>query len=388
MNALERTAPRPLLLLIAGAKGAVGSTIAVAAAALRKNPSTILPFLTTANRLPEIGPPQEVEFSGWDRSPRTLIESLAYHGVLPEGHWQPCADDLGEMKVLPAPPPREGLRAQVEHLLGDIHELRNSRSHCQAVFVNLLPACSSCDLSGYRNLEEALSGVDPEEFPDMAYVVAAMRSGLPVINFTPNHVEWPVLLDEALRLGVPLAGRDGKTGQTYLKVVIASALQARHLRVDGWYSVNILGNEDGRNLDDPVRAAGKVANKTQLLDEILGYKVGERYGSPSHRVRIDYYPPRGDAKEAWDVIDFLGLFGLPMSLRLNLLARDSILAAPLILDLACWMGALQRAGKAGPIAELAFYFKKPVGPNPPLTFQDQIARLEELERACLNASAT
>jgi myo-inositol-1-phosphate synthase len=195
-------------------------------------------------------------------------------------------------------------------------------------------------------------------------------------------VESPAIVSEAIKAGVPISGRDGKTGQTYLKVVLASALKARSLLVDGWYSLNLLGNEDGQNLVDPQRAAGKLANKTEVLDEILGYHVGDKYGTSSHKVRIDYYPPRGDAKEAWDVIDFLGLFGLPMSLRLNLHARDSILAAPLIVDLARWMVALQGAGRSGQIPELAFYFKKPWGPHPPLTFQDQLAKLKELEQFC------
>ena len=114
----------------------------------------------------------------------------------------------------------------------------------------------------------------------------------------------------------------------------------------------------------------------------MGYPVGAGYGSPSHKVHIDYYPPRGDAKEAWDVIDFKGLFGLPMSLRLNLLGRDSILAAPLVLDLARWMAVLQAAGRWGPVPELAFYFKKAVGDDPPLTFQDQLTSLARLEDEC------
>jgi hypothetical protein len=119
--------------------------------------------------------------------------------------------------------------------------------------------------------------------------------------------------------------------------------------VDGWYSLNILGNQDGKNLMDPNRAAGKLSNKTDILDDIMGYQVGERYGVSSHKVQIDYYPPRGDAKEAWDVIDFLGVFGLPMSMRLNLQVRDSVLAAPLVLDLARWMIVLQMAGCSGPV---------------------------------------
>jgi myo-inositol-1-phosphate synthase len=165
-------------------------------------------------------------------------------------------------------------------------------------------------------------------------------------------------------------------------VVLASALKARNLLVDGWYSLNILGNADGANLMDPARAAGKLHNKTSLLDDILEYEVGQNYGTPTHKVHIDYYPPRGDAKEAWDAIDFKGLFGLPMSIRLNLLGRDSILAAPLVLDLARWVAALHLAGRSGPIPELGFYFKKPVGDDPPLTFQDQVTSLAKLEREC------
>lgn len=170
-------------------------------------------------------------------------------------------------------------------------------------------------------------------------------------------------------------------------MVLASALKARCLHVDGWYSLNILGNADGKNLMDPERAAGKVANKTQLLDDILGYPVGKKYGEPCHKVHIDYYPPRGDAKEAWDVIDFQGMFGLPMSIRLNLQGRDSILAAPLILDLSRWMAVLKWVGRSGLIPELGFYFKKPLGKNPPVNFQDQVHGLRELEKECdtLNA---
>jgi myo-inositol-1-phosphate synthase len=133
---------------------------------------------------------------------------------------------------------------------------------------------------------------------------------------------------------------------------------------------------------DPARAAGKMKNKTRLLDEILGYSVGQRYGTSTHKVHIDYYPPRGDAKEAWDVIDLKGLFGLPMSLRINLQGRDSILAAPMALDLALWMVRLQDRGYKGPIAELGFFFKKPEGGKPPYAFVDQIQALQTLARDC------
>jgi myo-inositol-1-phosphate synthase len=130
---------------------------------------------------------------------------------------------------------------------------------------------------------------------------------------------------------------------------------------------------------NPDHACGKLNNKTHLLDDILGYPVGERYGQSAHKVHIDYYPPRGDAKEAWDVIDITGIFGMPMSLRLNLQGRDSILAAPMVLDLARWAAALHTAGITGPVTELGFFFKKPVGDDVPLTFEDQLAALDRLE---------
>jgi myo-inositol-1-phosphate synthase len=279
-------------------------------------------------------------------------------------------------------PSQKNLNEQVEHLMQDIRFFQEQFANTRPVFINLLPACVQMDLDGFENLSHLLSEIDPPAFPDIAYVLAAIRSGIPVVNFTPNYFEVPLIVQEAIKQKVPISGCDGKTGQTYLKVVLASALKARNFCVDGWYSLNILGNADGKNLMDPKRAAGKVANKTDLLDDILGYAVGQQYNTASHKVHIDYYPPRGDAKEAWDVIDFQGMFGLPMSIRLNFLGRDSILAAPLVLDLARWMAALKMADRFGLIPELAFFFKKPLGKHPPLSFQDQIDSLRNLEKAC------
>ena len=294
----------------------------------------------------------------------------------------PLEEDLLRIPILQAPPPAFPFREQVERLSQDIREFKRLHPENQPVFINLLPACELPKPSAYQDLDQFYAMGNPAAFPDLAYTLAAILSGLPVVNFTPNPVELPLLVQEGVKAGVPLCGRDGKTGQTYLKVVLASALKARNLRVDGWYSLNLLGNEDGRNLADPRKAAGKLANKTEVLEEILGYSVGERFGVSSHKVVIDYYPPRGDAKEAWDVIDFAGLFGLPMSLRMNLQARDSILAAPLVIDLAWWMVRLKAAGRSGLVPELGFYFKKPLGPNPPITFQDQLAQLDRLGIFC------
>jgi len=373
--------PSGILLLLAGAKGAVGSTVAVAVAALRSSPERVLPGLTTGSILPQLGPVGELELAGWDVSPSSLMQSLARHRVLPADLWGPHEGLLGQFEIRDAPPETLGLEERVERLLGDIEALRRRHPHHCPVLVNLLPACGQVDLGRFERLEDLYHGAGLSAVPDLAYSMAAVLSAVPVVNFTSNPIEAPAIVREAELRGVPMAGRDGKTGETYFKVVLASALRARNLKVDGWYSLNILGNEDGRNLADPHRARGKLANKTEVLKGVLGYEVGEGWDAPSHKVHIDYYPPRGDAKEAWDVVDFTGLFGMPMSLRVNLMARDSVLAAPLVIDLARWVAALKQAGRGGLVPELAFYFKRPLGKDPPLRFQDQLSALEALERA-------
>jgi myo-inositol-1-phosphate synthase len=371
-----------LLLLVAGAKGAVASTLAVALAAMQSDAAAVLPSLTTGNMFDRLGPLPSTRLAGWDTSDDSLTTSIKMHGVVPDTIWQSHAEFLDRIPIFQAPGIEMDFRSQVKKLTQDITTFKSENPDARPVFINLLPAAAHFDLSECHSLSQLFAEADTAKLPDLAYTLAAVLSGVPVVNFTPNMVEIPAVLDEAVKQGVPIAGRDGKTGQTYFKVVLASALKARNLMVDGWYSLNILGNADGANLMDPGRAAGKLRNKTNLLDEILDYTVGENYGAPAHKVHIDYYPPRGDAKEAWDVIDFKGLFGLPMSIRLNLLARDSILAAPLVLDLARWVVILQMADRCGPVPQLGFYFKKAVGDSPPRTFQDQVAGLLKLERDC------
>ena len=368
--------------MIAGAKGAVGSTVAAAVAAMQMNPDIVLSSLITRNSFVYLGPPESVYMAGWDSQSAKLVDCIKNHGVLTDNLLKPLEENLENTPILPSPPQDLDLKGQVAHLTKDIQDFKNQHTDVSPVMINLLPACTRCNLDTVKHVDDLHDEVNPVNFPDLVYMLAAISSEIPVVNFSPNRLEIPVVVQAAVENRIPISGRDGKTGQTYLKVVLASALKARSLYVDGWYSLNILGNADGKNLMDPDRAAGKVANKTELLDEILGYSVGERYQEPTHKVRIDYYPPRGDAKEAWDVVDFQGLFNLPMSLRLNIQGRDSILAAPMVLDLARWMAALKMAGYFGSVPELGFYFKKPIGNNPPLSFQDQVNRLHALEKEC------
>jgi myo-inositol-1-phosphate synthase len=368
-----------LLLVVAGAKGAIGSTLAAAITLLKHHPDSVLPYLTTAGKFSELFPQHAVDLAGWDVVDHSMTSAITRHGVLPKTVWEPYRDEIDGITVFSPPCADLGRAAQVQQIMQNMASLKARFPKALPVFINLLPACAAETPHMSETLSEIMDHSDTSNFPDLSYALAAISSRIPVVNFTPNPLECPAVIQESVKNGVCLAGCDGKTGQTYFKVVLASALKARNLQVDGWYSLNILGNADGKNLMDPERAAGKLANKTHLLDDILGYSVGEKYGTPSHKVHIDYYPPRGDAKEAWDVIDLIGLFGLPMSIRINLQGRDSILAAPMVLDLARWMAALSTSGRKGLIPELGFYFKKPMGNCPPVTFQEQINCLQSLE---------
>lgn len=372
------------LLIVAGAKGAVGSTVAAAVASMKQDPQEVLPWMTTNHWIEHKSIFENIALEGWDVSSKSLKQSIEYHKVLPREKFIPYEEYIDRIQIRRPPSPEIPFQARVEQLIGDIESFRKLHPDNHPVLINLLPACQAVHIKDDESLDRLYPQMAVADFPDLSYMLAAIHSGVPVVNFTSNTIELPLLVREAQKARIPLCGRDGKTGQTYLKVVLASAFKARKLHVDGWYSLNILGNDDGRNLANPDKATGKVANKTELLDDILGYEVGRQYGISSHKVVIDYYPPRGDCKEAWDVIDFTGLFGLPMSLRLNLQVRDSILAAPMVMDLALWMVALHKAGRSGLIPELGFYFKKPVGTNPPVTFQDQLDSIRELGAVCRN----
>ncbi len=374
----------PILLLIAGAKGAVGSTIAAAVAAGETDPDIIIKSLTSRNRFSADFPSMRYKMAGWDVCLEPYSAIWEKNGVLPEAIRLRYQEYAEAIPVRKPPDPTIPLKDQVEAIRLDLAVFMESHPGAWPVFVNLLPAAPCPDTAAGPKSGSCLPGCI-KDCPDRAYALAAVDSGIPMVNFSPNLLESQELLATARQNRVPIAGRDGKTGQTFLKVVLASALKARAFSVEGWYSLNLLGNADGKNLMIPENASGKLANKTAVLDSILSAS-GERGDSGVfHKVRIDYYPPRGDAKEAWDLIDFSGLFGLPMSLRVNLLGRDSILAAPLVLDLSRWMVALKAAGRGGPVPELAFFFKTPVGETAPATFQDQLSALDLLERECMES---
>jgi myo-inositol-1-phosphate synthase len=198
--------------------------------------------------------------------------------------------------------------------------------------------------------------------PSMIYAYAAITLGIPFANGAPNlTVDIPALIELAAKRRVPLAGKDFKTGQTLMKTVVAPALKARMLGLQGWFSTNILGNRDGEVLDDPDSFRSKEVSKSGVLNTILQPELyPDLYGDFYHKVRIEYYPPRGDAKEGWDNVDIVGWLGQPMQIKVNFLCRDSILAAPIVLDLILFLDLAQRAGLSGIQEWLSFYFKSPM----------------------------
>jgi myo-inositol-1-phosphate synthase len=210
--------------------------------------------------------------------------------------------------------------------------------------------------------EKALADNDPAIPSSMVYAYAAIKEGIPYANAAPNlSADVPALLELAAQSGAPVAGKDLKTGQTWMKTVVAPGLKARLLGVQGWYSTNILGNRDGEVLDDPESFKTKEESKKSVLDYILQPNLyPDLYQKLCHVVRINYYPPRGDNKEGWDNIDLFGWLGYPMQLKINFLCRDSILAAPIVLDVALLLDLAKRTSMAGIQEWLSFYFKSPM----------------------------
>ncbi|HDI51352.1 MAG TPA: inositol-3-phosphate synthase, partial [Bacteroidetes bacterium] len=210
--------------------------------------------------------------------------------------------------------------------------------------------------------EQGLKQNHPGIAPSMIYAYAALKSGVPFINGAPNlTTDIPALASLAVEKGVPIGGKDFKTGQTLMKTIVAPGLKARLLGLRGWFSTNILGNRDGEVLDDPESFKTKEESKLSVLEYILQPDLyPELYSNFYHKVRINYYPPRGDNKEGWDNIDIFGWLGYPMQIKIDFLCRDSILAAPIVLDLVLFTDLAQRCGMKGIQEWLSFYFKSPM----------------------------
>ena len=280
----------------------------------------------------------------------------------------PAVFDQSYVKKLDGPNVKTGAskRDLAEQLRDDIRRFREE----QGVERLVLIWCGSTEVymeegPAHRSLEafeRALEASDPAIPSSMVYAYAALKEGIPYANAAPNlSADIPALEELALQSGSPLAGKDLKTGQTLMKTMVAPGLKARLLGVSGWYSTNILGNRDGEVLDDPESFKTKEESKKSVLDHILQPELYPTlYDDLHHVVRINYYPPRGDNKEGWDNIDLVGWLDYPMQLKINFLCRDSILAAPIVLDVALFLDLATRAGMSGIQEWLSFYFKSPI----------------------------
>lgn len=322
----------------------------------------------------------QLVFGAWDPIPDNAYESAVKCGVLDRvGHIEPVAGELREIEPMPAAFDQSYVkrlrgsnvkrtrskRELVDALRRDIREFKDAHAcsrlvviWCASTEIFLTQGPTHADLDSF---ETALKADDRTIAPSMLYAYAALQEGVPFINGAPNlTVDIPALVDLANERQLPIGGKDFKTGQTLVKSVIAPMLKARMLGLRGWYSTNILGNRDGEVLDDPDSFRTKEESKLGVLEQILQPDLyPDLYGDVYHKVRINYYPPRGDSKEGWDNIDLFGWLGYSMQMKIDFLCRDSILAAPLVLDLVLFTDLAQRAGLGGIQEWLSFYFKSP-----------------------------
>jgi myo-inositol-1-phosphate synthase len=255
---------------------------------------------------------------------------------------------------------------KAEALMADIREFKAANRcdrlvgvWCGSTEIFMKPTAVHQNL---RAFEEAMKANSPDVAPSQVYAYAFLKSGVPYANGAPNlTLDVPALRELAREMRVPVAGKDFKTGQTLMKSVLAPMFKARYLGISGWFSTNILGNRDGEVLDDPESFKTKEESKLGVLENILQpHLYPDLYGNVFHKVRINYYPPRGDNKEGWDNIDIFGWLGYPMQIKVDFLCRDSILAAPIVLDLALFLDLAGRSGKRGTQEWLSFYFKSPM----------------------------
>jgi myo-inositol-1-phosphate synthase len=370
--------PRRLGIAIQGLGGAVATTAAAGLALLRRGliDTAGLPVARLQRQRPQLNLPlapyDHIAFAGWDPYPADLLNAARGHDVLPAHQLDAVADELSALRPWPALTRQaatgpegghvmavRGHRDAIDQVRRDLEGFKSDARLDSVVLLNLSstepnPREADC-LDTPEALEQALDADDPRISPSVLYAYAAITAGMPHVNFTPTRVtDWPAMADLARRRGVPVCGKDGKTGQTFLKTVLAPAFRDRHLVVDGWFSTNLLGNRDGEVLADPPALQSKLATKTDVLDGILGYPVAD------HQVHIHYYRPRGDAKEAWDNIDLAGFAGQKMQVKVNFLCRDSILAAPLAIDLCRLADLAQLRGQGGVVEALAVFFKSPM----------------------------
>lgn len=375
--------------------GAVSTTLVAGVEAIKRGLSEPVGSLTqmgtirlgkrTENRSPKIkdfvpiASLEDIVFGAWDIFADNAFDAAMKAGVLEKDLLNQVSEQLASLKPMPAVFEQNYVKRLhgdnvktgknkmelAEQLIEDIARFK-SENNCERL---VMVWAASTEIyveesevhASIEVFEKAMYDNDPRIAPSMVYAYAAIRSGIPFANGAPNlTVDIPALTKLAEEHKVPICGKDFKTGQTLMKTILAPGLKSRMLGLDGWYSTNILGNRDGEVLDDPENFKSKEVSKLSVLEHIFQPEVyPDLYGNFSHVVRINYYPPRGDNKEGWDNIDIFGWLGYKMQIKIDFLCRDSILAAPLALDLALFMDLAQRAGMRGVQEWLSFYFKAP-----------------------------
>ena len=383
-------------VLVVGLNGAVATTFVAGTLAVRKGLAQPVGSITQMatirigarikNQFPKIkdfvplSGLDDIVFGGWDIRDENLYDAALGNGVLTEKDIDKVGDELKTIK------PMKGVFEQnyVLKLNGDYikeggtkydyamqlrEDIRNFKKNNDLDRVIVIWSGSTeifmqkSDVhQDMKAFEKGLRSNHEHISPSMIYAYAALKEGVPYLNGAPNlTLDIPALISYAEENNIPVGGKDFKTGQTMMKTVIAPMLKARMLGLEGWFSDNILGNRDGEVLDDPDSFKTKEESKLSVIDSILQPDVyPELYDDYYHKVRINYYPPKGDNKEGWDNINLFGWMGYPMELKINFLCKDSILAAPILLDLVLFSDLAQRAGMSGIQEWLSFYFKSPM----------------------------
>jgi myo-inositol-1-phosphate synthase len=377
MGAVATTFIAGCLLIRRGLAKPIGSLTQMGTIRLGKRTDSRSPLLKDFLNL---APLEDMVFGGWDIFPDNAYDVAKHAEVLDAKHLDPIADEMRGIKPMKAAfspeyvkrlngtHVKEGANKAelVEQLRQDIRNFIKDNGCDRAVAV----WCGSTEIylestAVHESIEAFEAGLlksDPSISPSQLYAWACLKEGVPFANGAPNLcVDFPAMWDLAKEKNVPIAGKDFKTGQTLMKTILAPGLKARMIGIRGWFSTNILGNRDGEVLDDPDNFKTKEVSKLGVLENILNPKVNpDLYGDLYHKVRIEYYPPRGDAKEGWDNLDIFGWLGYPMQIKVDFLCRDSILAAPIVLDLAIFLDLASRAGFSGTQEWLSFYFKSPM----------------------------
>lgn len=395
--------------------GAVSTTFVAGVEAIKRGISEPVGSLTqmgtirlgkrTDNRVPKIkdfvplAELDDIVFGAWDIFEENAFDAAMNAGVLEKDLLNQVSEQLSSLKPMKAvfdkryvkrldgQNVKEGKNKMelAEQLIEDITNFKQENNCDRLVMVWAASTEIFLEPTEIHNsieaFEKALYDDDENIAPSMIYAYAAIKSGVPFANGAPNlTVDIPALTKLAENEGVPICGKDFKTGQTLMKTILAPGFKARMLGLDGWYSTNILGNRDGEVLDDPESFKTKEESKLSVLETILQPDIYPNlYKDFSHVVRINYYPPRGDNKEGWDNIDIFGWLGYKMQIKVDFLCRDSILAAPLVLDLALFLDLAKRAGMKGLQEWLSFYFKAPQTPPDLYPEHDLFIQLKKLK---------